>query len=83
MTSEGFGEMFEGDFADNCVEKFLLVSMGGQVEFCTCSETGARTSIVHWHLRIYLQQPAHKCAFVATAEKSRLSTNYLISVCSF
>ena len=28
MTSEGFGEMFEGDFADTCADKFPLVSMG-------------------------------------------------------
>ena len=30
MTSEGFGEMFEGDYADMCAGKFLLVSMGGR-----------------------------------------------------
>ena len=29
MTSEGLGEMFEGDFADMFAEKFLLVLMGG------------------------------------------------------
>ena len=28
MTSEGLGEMFEGDSADTCTGKFLLVSMG-------------------------------------------------------
>ena len=28
MTSEGLGEMFEGDSADTCSEKYLLVSMG-------------------------------------------------------
>ena len=27
MTSEGLGEMFEGDSADMCAEKFPLVSM--------------------------------------------------------
>ena len=32
MTSEGLGEMFKGDFADTCVDKFPLVSMGGQAE---------------------------------------------------
>ena len=30
MTSEGLGEMFEGDSADTCAGKFLLVSMGGR-----------------------------------------------------
>ena len=30
MTSEGLGEMFEGDSADTCAKKFLLVSMGGR-----------------------------------------------------
>ena len=29
MTSEGLGEMFEGDSADMCAGKFPLVSMGG------------------------------------------------------
>ena len=28
MTSEGLGEMFEGDSADMCAGKFPLVSMG-------------------------------------------------------
>ena len=32
MTSEGLGEMFEGDSADTCAGKFPLVSMGGRVE---------------------------------------------------
>ena len=30
MTSEGLGEMFEGDSADTCVRKFPLVSMGDE-----------------------------------------------------
>jgi hypothetical protein len=29
MTSEGLGEMFEGDSADKCDDKFPLMSMGG------------------------------------------------------
>ena len=29
MISEGLKEMFQGDFADKCVNKFLLVLMGG------------------------------------------------------
>ena len=32
MTSEGLGEMFEGDYADMCGRKFPLVSMGGRAE---------------------------------------------------
>jgi hypothetical protein len=32
MTSEGLGEMFEGDSADMCGGKFPLVLMGGQAE---------------------------------------------------
>ena len=32
MTSEGLGEMFEGDSADTYAEKFPLVSMGGEGE---------------------------------------------------
>jgi hypothetical protein len=30
MTSEGFGEIFEGDSADPCAGIFLLMSMGGR-----------------------------------------------------
>ena len=30
MTSEGLGEMFEGDYADMCADKFPLVSMGAE-----------------------------------------------------
>jgi hypothetical protein len=30
MTSEGLGEMFEGDSADTCAEFFLLMSMGAK-----------------------------------------------------
>ena len=30
MTSEGLGEMFEGDFTDMCAEKILLISLGGR-----------------------------------------------------
>ena len=36
MTSEGLWEMFEGDFADTCAEKFLLMLMGGRVK---CAQT--------------------------------------------
>ena len=32
MTSEGLGEMFDGDSADICAGKFPLVSMGGRAE---------------------------------------------------
>ena len=30
MTSEGLGEMFEGDSADTCARKFPLTSMGAE-----------------------------------------------------
>ena len=45
MTSEGLGEMFEGDFADMCGEKCPLMLMGGQAEGLACIEPGARTPI--------------------------------------
>ena len=32
MTSEWLGEMFESEFADMCIEIFLLVWIGGQEE---------------------------------------------------
>ena len=45
MTSEGLGEMFEGDSADMCAGKFLLMSMGGRAEGLVCADPGARTPI--------------------------------------
>ena len=45
MTSEGLGEMFEGDSADMCTGKFPLTSMGGGAEGLTCADPGARTPI--------------------------------------
>ena len=45
MTSEGLGEMFEGDSADTCGGKFPLTSMGGRAEGLACADPGARTPI--------------------------------------
>ena len=45
MTFEGLVEMFEGDSADMCAGKFLLVSMGGRAEGLACADPGARTPI--------------------------------------
>ena len=45
MTSEGLGEMFEGDSADICAGKFPLVSMGGRAEGLACADPGSRTPI--------------------------------------
>ena len=45
MTSEGLGEMFEGDYADMCGGKFSLVSMGGRAEGLACADSVARTPI--------------------------------------
>ena len=45
MTSEGLGEMFEGDSADTCAGKFPFVSSGGRAEGLACADLGARTPI--------------------------------------
>jgi hypothetical protein len=42
MTSEGLGDMFEGDSADMCGGKFPLLSMGGRAEGLACTDPGAR-----------------------------------------
>ena len=42
MTSEGLGEMFEGDSAGTCSGKFSLILMGGQAEGLACANLGAR-----------------------------------------
>ena len=38
MTSEGLGEMFEGDSADMCARKFLLMLMGGRANGPACAD---------------------------------------------
>jgi hypothetical protein len=38
MTSEGLGEVFEGDSADISAGKFPLVSMGGQANGQACAD---------------------------------------------
>ena len=45
MTSEGLGEMFEGDYADTCSGKFPLMSMGGRAEGLACADSAARTPL--------------------------------------
>ena len=42
MTSEGLGEMFEGDSADTCAGKFTLVSMGGAERRVSRAQTQER-----------------------------------------
>ena len=59
MTSEGLGEMFEGDSADMCAGKFPLVSLGGQAEGLACADPGVRTPIGASGIVIVLPSNAH------------------------
>jgi hypothetical protein len=45
MTSEGLGELVEGDSADTCTRKFPLMSMGGQAEGLAFADPGGRTRV--------------------------------------
>ena len=45
MTSEGLGDMFEGDPVDTCAGKFPLISMGGRAEGLVFADPEARTPI--------------------------------------
>ena len=55
MTSEGLGEMFEGNSADTHAGKFLLVSMGGRAEGLGCADPGARlNNLKQCNLKLYL-----------------------------
>ena len=45
MTSEGLGEMFEGDSADIYGGKIPVLSMGGLAEGCACADQGSRTPV--------------------------------------
>ena len=61
MTSEGMGEMFEGDSAD-MPEKFLLVSIGGRAELpgLACADPRARTPISASGNSYYFQSFFHE-----------------------
>jgi hypothetical protein len=67
MTSEGLGEMFEGDSAeDTCGGKFPVVLMGGREEDLVCADPGARTPIgasgnVFFFLCPVVQNPRRGC----------------------
>ena len=45
MTSEGLGDMFEGDSSDMCAGKFPLVLKGGRAEGLASADPGPRTPI--------------------------------------
>ena len=45
MTSEGLGEMFEGDSADMYAGKCPLMPKGGRAEGLAYADPGARTAI--------------------------------------
>ena len=45
MTSEGLGEMFEGDSTDTYAGKIPLVPRGGSADGPACADTGVRTPL--------------------------------------
>ena len=54
MTSEGLGEMFEGDSTDTCAGKFPLVSMGGQADRQACADGERGTPSARAEFSIWL-----------------------------
>ena len=65
MTSEGLGEIFEGDSADMCAGKFPLVSMGGRAEGLACTDPGARTPIgASGNLPIFFKYASNICFYI-------------------
>jgi hypothetical protein len=57
MTSEGLGEMFEGDSADTCSEKFPLMSIGGRADGLACADPGARTPSAWAEINLFILPP--------------------------
>jgi hypothetical protein len=62
MTSDGLGEMFEGDSADTCGGKFPLMSMGGRTEGLVCADLGARTPIGVSGIFSFSSHSCHRCS---------------------
>ena len=78
MTSEGLGEMFEGDSADMCAVKFLLESMGGRAEGLACVDPGARTPIgASGNFQVVINHlPPGRCAL----DQNNLQTVYIFLI---
>ena len=73
MTSEGLGEMFEGDSADTCAGKFPLLSMGGRAEGLACAGPGARTPIGASGNYCCFQQQIHCVFYVLTCRSGKIT----------
>ena len=58
MSSQGLGDMFEGDSADTC-GKFPLISMGGRVEGLACTDPGVRARIGVREISVTLRVDEH------------------------
>ena len=77
MTSEGLGEMFEGDSADTCGGKFPLVSMGGQrrVQRAQTRKRGPPSAPAEFiELLPYLKRLGDYCDFVINEGMQKLPT---------
>jgi hypothetical protein len=57
MTSEGLGEVFQGDSADMCADKFPLVLMGGRADRQACTDGERGPSSVR--AEIFLTKSEH------------------------
>ena len=66
MTSEGLGEMFEGDSADTCVRKFPLMLMGGRANSPACADGLNKSNcsfLVQWDQIVYCSEQSECTAF--------------------
>ena len=54
-TSEGLGEMFEGNSSEMWAGKFPLMSMGGRAEGLACVDPGARNPIGVSRIDLFVQ----------------------------
>ena len=48
MTSEGLGEMSQGDSAETCTGKYPLTSLGGRAEGLACADREAVIGAYCW-----------------------------------
>ena len=67
MTSEGLGEMFEGDSADTCTGKFPLTSLGSErrVSRAQTRERGPPSALAEFFSFLLIQNPRKGCRRVS------------------
>jgi hypothetical protein len=77
MTSEGLGDVFEGDSADTCGGKCWLMLMGGRAEGLACAVPGASGNFYFFLYQVILLFSQQKAFTIIIVKHSKCHTTEL------